>query len=388
MKKQKMIRNFEAISKYEIYSNYNNVLEKKFKDRSLKSFIYSLKYNKIKEKAPFLEEFYKKYPYEFEEKKILENEDELFHKINNSNDLKEENDHKLKSDISKKNELRCSFSTKIYKEPEYPDPFKYHPNYNSIFKKVPSFKIGPKKSGIKNLKKIKGLKDIFQNSNNKDKHNLIYNNINLSDEENKIINNMITIDSKNKYITEPNTNNTENNNKIKAKENDLNLPLITSTNIVLDLKNDKNKNKNKTLEYNRDNHALRFSKYLPRKIIFGSSNQQVSYVEPYDYKLDNKKTIDFAKMKSRNSKSILNTSSLDVPPVGKYYPKYTLVENNAKNVIFSPFGEKKYTKKNILKKMLGSYKVFSEYETIDNEKLFRNDDLINKQLIINYNLKI
>lgn len=384
-----MIRNFEAISKYDIYSNYNAVLEKKFKDRSLKSFINSLKYNKIKEKAPFLEEFYKKYPYEFEEKKIPENEDELFLKINNSNNLKEENEHKVKTDISKKNELRCSFSTKIYKEPEYPDPFKYHPNYNSIFKKVPSFKIGPKKSGIKNLKKIKGLKDIFQNSNNKDKHNLIYNNINLSDEENKIINNMITIDSKNKYITEPNTNNTENNNnKIKAKENDLNLPLITSTNIVQDLKNDKNKNKNKTLEYNRDNHALRFSKYLPRKIIFGSSNQQVSYVEPYDYKLDNKKTIDFAKMKSRNSKSILNTSSLDVPPVGKYYPKYTLVENNAKNVIFSPFGEKKYTKKNILKKMLGSYKVFSEYETIDNEKLFKNDDLINQQLIINYNLKI
>ena len=383
-----MIRNFEAISKYDIYSNYNAVLEKKFKDRSLKSFINSLKYNKIKEKAPFLEEFYKKYPYEFEEKKIPENEDELFLKINNSNNLKEENEHKVKTDISKKNELRCSFSTKIYKEPEYPDPFKYHPNYNSIFKKVPSFKIGPKKSGIKNLKKIKGLKDIFQNSNNKDKNNLIYNNINLSDEENKIINNMITIDSKNKYITEPNTNNTENNNKIKAKENDLNLPLITSTNIVQDLKNDKNKNKNKTLEYNRDNHALRFSKYLPRKIIFGSSNQQVSYVEPYDYKLDNKKTIDFAKMKSRNSKSILNTSSLDVPPVGKYYPKYTLVEKNAKNVIFSPFGEKKYTKKNILKKMLGSYKVFSEYETIDNEKLFKNDDLINQQLIINYNLKI
>ena len=384
-----MIRNFEAISKYDIYSNYNAVLEKKFKDRSLKSFINSLKYNKIKEKAPFLEEFYKKYPYEFEEKKIPENEDELFLKINNSNNLKEENEHKVKTDISKKNELRCSFSTKIYKEPEYPDPFKYHPNYNSIFKKVPSFKIGPKKSGIKNLKKIKGLKDIFQNSNNKDKYNLIYNNINLSDEENKIINNMITIDSKNKYITEPNTNNTENNNnKIKAKENDLNLPLITSTNIVQDLKNDKNKNKNKTLEYNRDNHALRFSKYLPRKIIFGSSNQQVSYVEPYDYKLDNKKTIDFSKMKSRNSKSILNTSSLDVPPVGKYYPKYTLVENNAKNVIFSPFGEKKYTKKNILKKMLGSYKVFSEYETIDNEKLFKNDDLINQQLIINYNLKI
>ena len=384
-----MIRNFEAISKYDIYSNYNYVLEKKFKDRSLKSFINSLKYNKVKEKAPFLEEFYKKYPYDFEEKKIVGNEDELFLKINNSNNLKEEDEHKLKSDISKKNELRCSFSTKIYKEPEYPDPFKYNPNYNSIYKKVPSFKIGPKKSGVKNLKKIKGFKDIFQNSNNnKNKYNLIYKNINLSEEENKIIRNTKAIDSNNKYITEPNANDSE---KKKSKEKNVNLPLITSTNIIQNIKNEINKDKaNKTIEanINRYNHALRFSKYLPRKIIFGSVNNQVSYVEPYDYKLNNKKTIDFEKMKSRNKKSILNTSSLDVPPVGKYYPKYTLVENNAKNIIFSPFGEKKYSKKNILKKMLGSYKVFSEYETIDNEKLFKDDDLINKQLIINYNLKI
>ena len=115
MKKQKMIRNFEAISKYDIYDNYNIILEKKFKGRTLKSFINSLKSNKFKEKPPFLEEFYKKYPYEFEEKKIVENEDELFLKINNSDNLKEENDRKLKSDNSKKNELRSSFSTKILK---------------------------------------------------------------------------------------------------------------------------------------------------------------------------------------------------------------------------------------------------------------------------------
>ncbi len=36
--------------------------------------------------------------------------------------------------------------------------------------------------------------------------------------------------------------------------------------------------------------------------------------------------------------------------------------------------------------MLGSYKVLSEYQTINNDKLFNDNDLIRKQLIINYNI--
>ena len=52
-KKEKMIRNFEAISKYDIYSKYNVILEKKFKDKSLKSFIYSLKNPKRKKNCNF-----------------------------------------------------------------------------------------------------------------------------------------------------------------------------------------------------------------------------------------------------------------------------------------------------------------------------------------------
>ena len=111
----------------------------------------------------------------------------------------------------------------------------------------------------------------------------------------------------------------------------------------------------------------------------------MSYIEPYNYNSDIKKTVDFSKMNSRNDKSIINVTSLDMPPIGKYDPKYTIVESNPKNVIFSPFGENKSNKKVILKKMLGSYNVFSEYKTIDNEKLFNDDDLIHKQLIINYN---
>ena len=98
------------------------------------------------------------------------------------------------------------------------------------------------------------------------------------------------------------------------------------------------------------------------------------------------RVIDFGKMKSRNDKSIINVPSLEVPGIGKYHPKYDLVEDKTKNVLFSPFGENKKSKKVMLQKMLGSYKVLKEYQTINNKKLFKDDDLIRKQLIINYNM--
>ena len=55
-----MIREFESISKYDIYSKYNYSLDKKFKDNSLKSFIRSLKSFKPNEKELLLLEFSKK----------------------------------------------------------------------------------------------------------------------------------------------------------------------------------------------------------------------------------------------------------------------------------------------------------------------------------------
>jgi len=79
-------------------------------------------------------------------------------------------------------------------------------------------------------------------------------------------------------------------------------------------------------------------------------------------------------------------ASLDVPSSNKYYPKYNLVENKAKNILFSPFGINKKNKKALLKKMLGSYKVFPNYQFIDNNKLFKDKDVINQKLIINHNI--
>ena len=96
--------------------------------------------------------------------------------------------------------------------------------------------------------------------------------------------------------------------------------------------------------------------------------------------------MDFKKMSSRNDKYIINTYSLDVPSFEKYSPKYEFIESNVKNIKFSPFGENKRDKKFLLKKILSSYKVPTEYQFIDNEKLLNDKDLINKQLILNYNI--
>ena len=66
---KKTINNFEMISNFENFSKYNSILDHEFKEKSLKNFIVSLKHYRKKERANFLEEFYKKFPYQFEEKK-------------------------------------------------------------------------------------------------------------------------------------------------------------------------------------------------------------------------------------------------------------------------------------------------------------------------------
>jgi len=386
MKREKMIREFESISKYDIYSKYNYSLDKKFKDNSLKSFIRSLKSFKRKEKELFLVEFSKKYPYNLEEKKFIDDENEISIRIEEFKRIKEEKEkqrqERLNSPKNGKIELKSSISSKRYNEQDFPDPFKYNPNYNSICKKVPSFKISPKKYGSIKLKKVIKIQ-IKPNQIKKDKRNL--SNSYSSNEENEIYDDNKDRD---KSVNSQNFNSVIDIKKFKSsqKEN-LDLPLITSTNLVKSLKNECNKKLNTIpTDGYRENHALRFSKYLPRKSKLNSINNKLSYVEPHNYALDINKGFDFGKMQSRDEKSILNMASLDVPSSNKYYPKYNLVENKAKNILFSPFGINKKNKKALLKKMLGSYKVFPNYQFIDNNKLFKDKDVINQKLIINQNI--
>jgi len=140
----------------------NCILDHEFKDKSLKSFIISLKHYKTKDKENFIEEFYKKYPYQFEEKKIIEDADEVFEHIRGSKN-KITTEKEIQSNNNKQTKL--NYERKKIIENEIPDSLRYNPNYNSIFKKIPGFKMG-NKLDLKNLKIKKNLKTNFTNSNN------------------------------------------------------------------------------------------------------------------------------------------------------------------------------------------------------------------------------
>ena len=75
---KKLIKNFETISKFDNLSRYSRVLDREFREKTLKEFIISLKNYKTKEKENFIEEFHKKYPYQHEEKEIVLNNDTFF----------------------------------------------------------------------------------------------------------------------------------------------------------------------------------------------------------------------------------------------------------------------------------------------------------------------
>ena len=92
--------------------------------------------------------------------------------------------------------------------------------------------------------------------------------------------------------------------------------------------------KKKEYSYNKNNHSMRFSKYMPRKNNIYSTNKVVSYIQPYDYVSAAKnKTIDFNKMLTRSEKVLINVSSLQVPSFCSYTPKYDLLEKTNVNYI-------------------------------------------------------
>ena len=120
-----------------------------------------------------------------------------------------------------------------------------------------------------------------------------------------------------------------------------------------------------------DNHALRFSKYIPRKYNIPKVNKNVSYINPFNYiKPKNKtKSIDFDKMLQRNEKDFVYASCLKNPSFTRYNPKYTYVEKNKQVKLFNPEDmDEEKRKKFLMRKLWGSYKVGTEYQLINNVK--------------------
>jgi len=346
MSENEMMKIIESIPHNETYSKYNSTLEKIFKSQSLRHYINVYKNRRTMsfDKNEANDFNTNVFGDELLYKKLKEDEENnIFDDTNGENEKVEPKLEETKEDFwkkiveMKKNKIEYNL-----------DPFKYHPNYNSIYKNIPSVKITePTKTKLK--------------EKSKDKNN-------YKKMEKKKMNKLL-ITEINHTFNEEKKQSKDRNNKSFVNIN------LTDTNIKKEIKLPKlsgnPKNKNMTLITNRNNHAIRFSKYLPRKFIIPDHNKNISYINPFNYiKPKNKtKSIDFNKMLHRNDKTLIYTSSLKTPSFCQYNPKYDWVDKDKCSIYFNPLqkNEKKH-KKYLIKKICTSYNVNTEYEILNDLK--------------------
>lgn len=325
---KKVVRMLETIPSFETYSKYNIALERVFQDNTMKNFVKSLKEHKRAEV----------YSYFTEKEKNIAKSNKLaeIYGIENKKDDNEKNlfDQESKTDEKEnyeqsKNVWRTS-NPFLKRHKIESDPFRYNPNYNSIYKNIPSVKMG---------------KPIFDTA---------FNTINA---------NSIHTSKHDAFLTEINLSK---NKKKSFKENS---PTTTETNIS------KMDNRNKSFT-DRSNHSLRFSRYVERKIFGNEISPKVSYIEPVDYLKTRKKTVDYEKMMSRGKNCLVYKSSLRVPSFYHYDPKYEYFEDRPRNIILGKDNIndviKKNRKKFLLRKLWGSFNVSVDYKLVDNAKLNNN----------------
>lgn len=341
-----MMKIIESIPHNETYSKYNSTLEKIFKSQSLRHYINVYKNRRTMsfDKNEANDFNTNVFGDELLYKKLKEDEENnIFDDTNGENEKGEPKLEETKEDFwkkiveMKKNKIEYNL-----------DPFKYHPNYNSIYKNIPSVKITePTKTKLKEKSKDKNN---YKKMEKKKMNKLLITEINHTFNEEK----KQSKDRNNKSFV--NINLTDTNIKKETK-----LPKLSGN----------PKNKNVTIITNRNNHAIRFSKYLPRKFIIPDHNKNISYINPFNYiKPKNKtKSIDFNKMLHRNDKTLIYTSSLKTPSFCQYNPKYDWVDKDKCSIYFNPLqkNEKKH-KKYLIKKICTSYNVNTEYEILNDLK--------------------
>ena len=147
MKENELIRSLDSISHTNSYSKYGSLVEKMHDYHSLKRLINKLKHPIKIKKLPFLEDFNSKYPIEkatlnIQDSEFMDFVDPMF---------KTKNEKKIKQLIAEEekkfNKNNSNKKINTFKNRPGPindyinsDPFKYKPNYDSIYKNVPSTK--------------------------------------------------------------------------------------------------------------------------------------------------------------------------------------------------------------------------------------------------------
>ena len=365
--KKNTIYNLEVISKFSRYSKFNENFDRLLGDRSLKGFVKVNKRPKVLKKLNYLEEINKRFPnltkdkdqkdpHEFISNLIMKNVE------TNKNDNSINNNKYYKIFKSQPNDQKPSikkyFNSKksSYQEIISLDPFKYNPNYNAIFKKIPYVRIIEPKEIKDDNPHTHRINRKLRNKSNGTGLALSINN--TSDNDIKSINRTV----ENKKV----------NDKILLdnNQNSIKLPIVN----------------NNKINTRNDNHALRFSKYgNERKSIFDYKNENEDNYINNNYnnsisgdKVNTKKiiTVNFDKMRSRRGKDFINSYSLETPSFNRYSPNYDFVKNSSAKISFSyhnidnnDINKKKY----LLNKLIHSYKVDTDFHIINNDQIKLNN---------------
>lgn len=327
-----IVEMLDTIPKFDTFSQYSSSLEKVFKDYSFKSLLKNLREPKKPEIYSFfnVEEKIHDTSNIFKNSKINPKKDEF------KNSLLNDANNALTKQINAKENL---FTQKTISKPVVTsikkrynpqlDPFRYNPNYKSIFKNTPSVRIArPLKETNKDMIRKPIESPFLTEIGSK-----------TMTATNSPYSNRIKKFDISTSKTSDNLNYIKKNKKIKTDEND-----------------DKN------------NHSIRFDKYVERKENISEVNPNVSYIEPLDYKKIRNNSINFNKMRSREDKYFYNLNNFKGPSIGYYEPNYTYLDKNLRNISLGKINREK-NRKFLLKKLWGSYHVQTEYQLIDNSKL-------------------
>ena len=354
----KMIKMLDSISKFDTYSRYSTSLDKRFKCNSLKNLINTLKTPQLTKEEIANEELtkllgkknspYEINPFKYDKRSRNNFSQNQFNIFDKNYSPEEKPSIRLNSPYKRYNFFRRrirGFSNIVM------DPFKYNPNYNSIYKNIPTVKLSTLSKDTRyNLYKF----------NNVENHNGVFLTDVLIPEKNKnLSSNLLKYNNTNYFSQKFSKNQKSLNTSQNSSSNSLD-PTINSS-------------KKKTMDVDKNNHALRFSKYTSRKIKNYEGNDIISYINPYNYLSGkNNKAIDFNKMRERSWTDLINLNTINNPAVCHYNPRYEFLETKPKNVYFNPSLELNKLRKNkkfLLHKILSSYYITEEYKIIDNNKL-------------------
>ena len=229
------------------------------------------------------------------------------------------------------------------------DSYIYRPNYNIIYKRVPSFSFT---KSSRNEKKEDKKEDKIEEIKSESKINI--NPVNPVKKNN----------TKYKKLVQLINLRTKTNIKIKDKY----LPLLTSIPI-------NNKNKKIIQKNNSSNNSKIFNltQYSPKKEKKNFSKiKKLSVLESYDNFKSLNRIVNYKKMVPRNKEDSINSYRIKKATNGFYNLKYDFRDPHIRDISFDPKNiknNKKLEKLKNLRRAMTSYNISIEYLSVDNSKL-------------------